>query len=151
MKNGMVYANGSLVNSIRVRDDYNLDDYCDECKINGCAWEGNLHIEWFPDEEVEQISPADHAADDFVDYEKLSDEMANEMAKRLADRAIQQTVDVDELRSRCGDLIDPAILDRACEIVDKFFADQDEGVAELIDNAFFNYLRSDEKSIWEVF
>ena len=74
MKNGMVYANGQLVDSIRVRDDYTLDDYCDECKINGCAWEGNLYIEWFPDEEVEQISPSDHAADDtlanndFFDY-----------------------------------------------------------------------------------
>lgn len=76
---------------------------------------------------------------------KHLDEMEKSLAKSLADRAIQQTVDSDELRERVGDLIDPHIVDMACEIVDAFFMKQDDDTEDFLD-----FLMSD-KSIWEVF
>lgn len=44
----------------------------------------------------------------------------------MADRAIQQTIDSDELRERVGDLLDPEIVNAACDIIDVFFKDQDD-------------------------
>lgn len=76
---------------------------------------------------------------------KHLDELKKSLAKNLADRAIQQTIDSDELRERVGDLIDPHVVDMACEIVDDFFMKQSDETEDFLD-----FLMSD-KSIWEAF
>ena len=76
---------------------------------------------------------------------KHLDELEKSLAKNLADRAIQQTVDSDELRERVGDLIDPHIVDMACEIVDYFFMKQDDETEDFLDFLISN------KSVWEAF
>ncbi len=78
-------------------------------------------------------------------YGIMAESWNAEIARKLADRAIQQTVDADELRSRIGDLIDPEIVDMACTIVDDFFMRQSDETEDFLD-----FLMSD-KSIWEAF
>lgn len=79
------------------------------------------------------------------DYETVLHELNERLAARLADRAIQQTVDADELRARVGDLIDPEIVDMACEIVDDFFMMQADETEDFLDFLMSN------KSVWEAF
>lgn len=79
------------------------------------------------------------------DPETVLHELNKRLAGRLADRAIQQNVDSDELRARVGDLIDPEIVDEACEIVDDFFRMQDDETEDFLDFLMSN------KSVWEAF
>lgn len=59
------------------------------------------------------------------------------LAKKIADRAIQQNIDSDELRERMDKLFEPEIIDMACMIVDDFFfAEQRDQVDDLLDDIF---------------
>lgn len=78
-------------------------------------------------------------------YGIMAESWNADLARELADRAIQQTVDADELRARVGDLIDPEIVDMACTIIDEYFMKQSDETDDFLD-----FLMSD-KSIWEAF
>lgn len=58
------------------------------------------------------------------------------LARRIADWAIQQNIDSDELRGRMDQLFEPEIIDMVCEIVDDFFAEQGDQVDDLPDDIF---------------
>lgn len=67
------------------------------------------------------------------------------IAAKIADRAIQQTIDADELESRMSGLFEPEIIEMACNIVNEFFLKSEEH------NFFEAWLSDDKMSIWGAF
>jgi hypothetical protein len=67
------------------------------------------------------------------------------IAAKIADRAIQQTIDADELEGRMQGLFEPEIIEMACNIVNGFFLKSEEH------NFFEAWLSNDKMSIWEAF
>ena len=67
------------------------------------------------------------------------------LAAKIADRAIQQTIDADELKSRMQGLFEPEVIEMACKIVNEFFLKSEEH------NFFEAWLSDDKMSIWEAF
>lgn len=65
------------------------------------------------------------------------------LAAKIADRAIQQTIDADELESRMQGLFEPEVIEMACNIVNEFFLKLEEC------NFFEAWLSDDKMSIWE--
>ena len=62
------------------------------------------------------------------------------IAAKIADRAIQQTVDSDELECRLQGLFEPEIIEMACELVNDFFSKSE-------DRNFFEEWLTDGKSM----
>jgi len=76
--------------------------------------------------------------------EVISRERAR-LAAKIADRAIQQTIDADELEGRLSGLFEPEIIDMACNIVNEFFLNSEEY------NFFEAWLSDDKMSVWDAF
>ena len=74
----------------------------------------------------------------------ISKEKAS-LAAKIADRAIQQTIDADELEGRMQGLFDPDVIEMACNIVNDFFLKSEEC------NFFEAWLSDDKMSIWDAF
>lgn len=74
--------------------------------------------------------------------EAISRENAR-IAAKIADRAIQQTIDADELEGRMQGLFEPEVIEMACNIVNEFFLKSEEH------NFFEAWLMDDKMSIWD--
>lgn len=76
---------------------------------------------------------------------KIIDSDNARLAAKIADRAIQQTIDADELESRMDGLFEPKVIEMACNIVNDFFLNSEEH------NFFEAWLSDPNMSIWEAF
>ena len=65
------------------------------------------------------------------------------LAVKIADRAIQQTIDAYELECRMQGLFEPEVIEMACYIVNDFFLKSEEH------NFFEAWLMDDKMSIWD--
>ena len=62
--------------------------------------------------------------------------MNKQIARKVADRAIQNSMDSPELRERMTGLFDNETIEYACEILDDFYGKQGDEIEDFIDNLF---------------